>query len=238
MMKLWNRTKKNDAEPDEARAGSGDAADATVRIERLDSSGVLTVDDVEYACENNTWVVGDDTEVIVIDPAHDAKAVLEAVGDRQVLVVICTGGHSDHVTAAVDVAERDEAPVALHARDRLLWKDAHPDDPIDITVENGGAFEVGNVQLQVIHTPGHTPGAICLYSEELEAVFTGDTLLASGPGPVGDDSFPDFATQLTSIGEHLLVLPANTRILPARGEETTVEELEPHFDAWVAQGTE
>jgi glyoxylase-like metal-dependent hydrolase (beta-lactamase superfamily II) len=250
-MKLWNRAKKNDAEDAEHAADEKAAAtksdeasepdtsgDDEVRVERVDSSGVQTVDGAEYSVENNTWLVGDDAEVIVIDPAHDAKAVLKAVGDRDVLMVILTGGHDDHTKAAVEVAERDEAPIALHSRDRLLWKDAHPDDDPDISVENGGVFEIGDVQLRVIHTPGHTPGAIALYSEELEAVFTGDTLLAAGPGPVGDDEFPDFATQLTSIGEHLLVLPGHTRILPARGEETTVSELEPHFDAWVAKGAE
>jgi glyoxylase-like metal-dependent hydrolase (beta-lactamase superfamily II) len=250
-MKLFNRAKKNDADDaehaaeetaakksDEASASETSGGDDEVRIERVDSSGVQTVDSAEYAVENNTWIVGDDAEVIVIDPAHDAKAVLKAVGERDVLMVICTGGHDDHTKSAVEVAERDDAPVALHARDRLLWKDAHPDDDVDISVENGGVFEIGDVQLRVIHTPGHTPGAIALYSEELEAVFTGDTLLAAGPGSVADDEFPDFATQLTSIGEHLLVLPGHTRILPARGEESTVSELEPHFDAWVAKGAE
>jgi len=67
----------------------------------------------------NTWVVGDDEEVIVIDPGTDAEAVLKAVGEREILAVICTHGHAGHVTAAVEVAGRDEAPVALHAADRL-----------------------------------------------------------------------------------------------------------------------
>lgn len=246
-MKLWNKAKKTSADEaaadekaeDATSATSGDASgDDEVRVERVDSSGVQTVDGEEHDVETTTWIVGDDSEVIVIDPAHDAKAVLKAVGDRDVLMVICTSGYDDHTAAAPEVAERDDAPIALHSRDRLLWKEKHPDTELDISVENGGAFEIGDVQLRVIHTPGNSPGAISLYSEELEVVFTGATLLASGPGPVADGSFPDFATQLTSIGEHLLVLPDNTRILPARGEETTVSELEPHFDAWVSQGTE
>lgn len=212
--------------------------DDEVRVERVDTSGVQTVDGDEHEVETTTWIVGDDSEVIVIDPAHDAEAVLKAVGDRDVLMVICTAGYDDHTAAAPEVAERDDAPIALHSRDRLLWKEKHADVEIDVSVENGGVFEIGDVQLRVIHTPGSSPGSISLYSEELEAVFTGGTLLASGPGPLGDGSFPDFATQLTSIGEHLLVLPDNTRILPARGEETTVSELEPHFDAWVSQGAE
>lgn len=251
-MKLWNRAKKTSADEQPAEetaekaesteAGDAKSAEASgddeVRVERVDSSGVQTVDGVEHEVETTTWLVGDDSEVIVVDPAHDAKAVLKAVGDRDVLMVICTSGHDDHTAAAVEVAERDDAPIALHSRDRLLWKEKHPDTDVDISVENGGVFEIGDVQLRVIHTPGNTPGAISLYSEELEAVFTGATLLASGPGPVGDGEFPDFATQLTSIGEHLLVLPEHTRILPARGEEATVSELEPHFDAWVAKSAE
>src|SRR5437667_10155076 len=74
----------------------------------------------------NSWIVGDDEEVIVIDPGADAAGLLDAVGDREVLAVICTHGHADHVAAALEVAERDEAPVALHPRDRLLWRDAYP----------------------------------------------------------------------------------------------------------------
>src|SRR3974390_2114929 len=74
------------------------------------------------------WVVGDDEEVIVIDPGEDAAGVLEAVGDREILAVICTHGHPSHVAAAIEVAGRDEAPVALHPADRLNWRATHPDD--------------------------------------------------------------------------------------------------------------
>src|SRR5258708_20830367 len=72
----------------------------------------------------NSWIVGDDEEVIVIDPGADATGLLDAVGDREVLAVICTHGHADHVAAAFEVAERDEAPVALHPKDRSLWRGA------------------------------------------------------------------------------------------------------------------
>ena len=107
------------------------------RIDRVVSSGVLVVDSLDSAdarhgavskqVENNTWIVGDDEEVIVIDPAHDAAAVLDAVGEREVLAVICTHGHSDHVAAALDVAERDEAPIALHPDDHMAWREVHPE---------------------------------------------------------------------------------------------------------------
>src|SRR5881275_336444 len=107
----------------------------------------------------NTWIVGDDDEVIVIDPGADAAGLLDAVGDREVLAVICTHGHAEHVTAAIEVAERDEAAVALHPRDRMLWKESYPEDVADIDMADGGVFEVADVQLEVIHAPGHTPGS-------------------------------------------------------------------------------
>ena len=183
----------------------------------------------------NVWIVGDDEEVIVIDPGSDAAGLLDAVGDREVLAVICTHGHADHVAAALEVAERDEAPVALHPKDRSLWREAHPGEDADIEMEDGGVFEVADVGLEVIHAPGHTPGSVCLYCEDLGAVFTGHVMLADGPAPQ-DGEYPDFAGQLNAIGEYLLPLPADTRVLPGQGQETTIAMAEKNFDSWVAAG--
>ena len=181
----------------------------------------------------NTWLVGDDEEVIVIDPGADAAGLLDAVGDREVLAVICTHGHASHVAAAFEAAEPDEAPVALHPADRSLWREAHPDEDADIAMEDGGVFEVADVRLEVIHAPGHTAGSVCLYCEDLGAVFTGHVLLAEGPASQ-DGEFPDFAGQLNAIGEYLLPLPADTRVLPGHGPETTIATAEKKFDSWVA----
>jgi glyoxylase-like metal-dependent hydrolase (beta-lactamase superfamily II) len=185
----------------------------------------------------NTWIVGDDEEVIVIDPGSDAAGVLDAVGDREVLAVICTHGHSDHVGAALAVAERDEAPVALHPKDRTPWREAHPGEEADIEMEDGGVFEVADVQLEVIHAPGHTAGSVCLYCEDLGAVFTGHVMLAEGPASQ-DGEFPDFSRQLNAIGESLLTLPPETRVLPGHGPETTIGVAEKKFDSWLAAGPE
>lgn len=185
----------------------------------------------------NTWLVGDDEEVIVIDPGDDAGAVLEAIGDREVMAVICTHGHPAHVGAAVEVADRDASPIALHPLDRVAWREVHPDEDPDIDMADGGIFEVADVQLEVIHSPGHSPGSVCLYCEDLKAVFSGDTLLESGPVP-HDGEYPDMAGQLTAIGEQLLTLPGNTRVLPGHGDETTVAAAEKQFDSWAsARGT-
>jgi glyoxylase-like metal-dependent hydrolase (beta-lactamase superfamily II) len=185
--------------------------------------------------EVNTWIVGDDDEVIVIDPGSDVAGVLDAVGDREILAVICTHGHADHVAAAMEVAERDEAPVALHPKDRGVWREAHPGDDADIEMEDGGIFEVADVLLEVLHAPGHTAGSVCLYCEDLGAVFTGHVMAAEGPVP-DDGEFPDFAEQLTAIGEQLLTLPSDTRVLPGHGPETTIGNAEKKFDSWFAAG--
>jgi len=205
------------------------------RIDQVVTSGEITEDDTKYEMQNNTWVIGDDDEVIVIDPGEDAAGVLEAVGDREILAVICTHGHASHVAAALEVAERDEAPVALHRADRLYWGVAHPDSDADIEMADGGRFEVADVMLEVIHTPGHTPGSVSLYCADLEAVFTGDALLASGPAP-HEGEYPDFPGQLTAIGERLLDLPPRTRVLPGHGEETTISAAAKRFDGWVTAG--
>ena len=199
------------------------------RIERVASPG-----DADTP-ESNAWVVGDDDEVIVVDPGRDAGAVLSAVGDREILAVICTHGHAAHVAAAPAVAARDEAPVALNPRDRLPWREAHPDDDPEIEMEDGGIFEVADASLEVIHAPGHTLGSVCLYSEELQVVFAGDSVAADGPVP-HDGQYTDFPAQLSAIGEHLLTLPGPTRVLPGHGEETTVSAIQKKFDSWVNAG--
>ena len=199
------------------------------RIAQVTAAGGVT------ATDSNAWIVGDGQEVIVVDPGRDAHGVLQAVGDREIIAVICTHGHGAHVAAALDVAARDEAPVALHPRDRIVWRETHRDTDPEIEMEDGGIFEVADVSLEVIHTPGHSPGSVCLYSEELEAVFSGDSLLAAGPAP-HEGEYPDFPAQLSAIGEHLLTLPADTRVLPGHGEETTVADALKRFDSWVTAG--
>jgi glyoxylase-like metal-dependent hydrolase (beta-lactamase superfamily II) len=190
---------------------------------------------IERPGDGTAWVIGDDDEVIVIDPGQDAAGVFEAVGDREILAVICTHGHASHVTAAIEVAERDESPVALHPADRLHWHVTHQDEEAEIEMADGGRFEVADVALEVIHTAGHTPGSVSLYCADLDTVFTGDALLATGPA-VHEGEFPDFPGQLTAIGERLLGLPPRTRVLPGHGEETTISAATKRFDGWVTAG--
>jgi len=196
------------------------------RVERVEAAG---------RNDRNAWVIGDDEEVVVVDPGEDADAVLDRVGDREILAVICTHGHQAHVAAAPEVASRDDAPVALHPKDLLAWREAHGESDPEIEMEEGGSFEVAGVSLEVLHTPGHTPGSVSIYCDDLGVVFTGDALCENGPCP-HDGEFPDFAEQLSAIGSELLTLPGTTRVLSGHGEEITIAAAEKNFDAWVSAG--
>jgi glyoxylase-like metal-dependent hydrolase (beta-lactamase superfamily II) len=182
----------------------------------------------------NTWIVGDEDEVIVIDPGDDAELVLAAVGNRAIMAVICTHAHAGHAAAATEVAGRDEAPVALHPADRQSWRELHDDDA-DIEMEDGGKFEVAGVTLEVLHAPGHSRGSVVLYCEELDAAFTGDVVTATGP-VARADGYPNWGRQLDAIGAQVLTLPPQTRLLPGHGEEFTVATAEKRFNAWVSAG--
>ena len=196
------------------------------RVERVEARG---------KSDRNAWVIGNDEEVVVIDPGEDADAVLETVGDREILAVVCTHGHQAHVAAAPEVADHDDAPVALHPKDLLTWREAHGESDPEIEMEAGGSFEVAGVTLEVLHTPGHTPGSVSIYCDDLGVVFAGDALCASGPRPHAGE-YPDFAAQLSAIGSELLTLPGTTRVLPGHGEEITIAAAEKNFDAWVSAG--
>ncbi len=87
----------------------------------------------------------------------------------------------------------------------------------------------------MLHTPGHAPGAVCLYAPALGAVFTGDTLFAGGPGATGR-SFSDFPTIVESIKERLLSLPPETKVFTGHGDSTTIGDEAPHLEEWIARG--
>jgi len=184
----------------------------------------------------NTWILGDDDEVIVVDPGPDVPPVLAAVGGREILAVICTHGHAAHAAGAVEVAESDEAPVALHPLERASWREVHSTEP-DISMEDGGRFEVAGATLEVVHAPGHSRGSVLLYCEELDIAFTGDVVTAAGPVP-HSGRYPDWGRQLDAIGAHVLTLTVETRLLPGHGDELTVADADKGFNSWYSAGPE
>ena len=192
-----------------------------VKVERVVTSGTFALDGGEWDVDNNVWIVGDDRECYVIDAAHEAAPILDAVGDREVRAVLCTHAHNDHITAAPAVREATGAPIALHPADQVLWELTYPDSEPDEQLADGELLRIGDVELEVLHTPGHAPGAVCLYAESLALVFTGDTLFQGGPGATGR-SHSDKDTILASIRDTLLELPAETVVLTGHGDSTTI----------------
>jgi glyoxylase-like metal-dependent hydrolase (beta-lactamase superfamily II) len=208
---------------------------AGARIEHLVTSGTFSLDGGTWDVDNNVWIVGDDHEVVVIDAAHDADAIAEAVGDRRLTAIICTHAHNDHIDAAPALAERTGAPIWLHPDDLPLWKQTHPERAPDGELADGQVLTVAGVELTVLHTPGHAPGAVCLYAPDLAALFSGDTLFAGGPGATGR-SYSDFPTIVGSIRDRLLTLPGGTVVHTGHGGTTTIATEAPHLQEWLDRG--
>ena len=205
------------------------------RIDKIVTSGTFSLDGGTWDVDNNVWLIGDDKEVLVIDPAHDADAIARAVGDRQVVAILCTHGHDDHIDAAPELAARTGARIMLHPADAPLWGMKHPGRHWDDDLVDNQRVQVAGVEGTVLHTPGHSPGAVCVYFPDLGAVFSGDTLFAGGPGATGR-SFSDFPAIIESISSRLLTLPDGTVVHTGHGDDTTVGAETPHLDDWVVRG--
>nr|WP_218909658.1 MBL fold metallo-hydrolase [Nocardiopsis sinuspersici] len=201
----------------------------------MTTSGTFALDGGEWEVDNNVWVVGDRDQALVIDAAHDADAILGVVGDRELVAVVCTHGHSDHVNAAPALADATGAPILLHPADRVLWDMTHPDRAPDAELSQGQTIKIAGTELTVLHTPGHAPGAVCLYAPELGVLFSGDTLFQGGPGATGR-SYSDFPTIVESIRDRLLSLPEETVVNTGHGPSTTIGAEAPHLQEWIDRG--
>jgi glyoxylase-like metal-dependent hydrolase (beta-lactamase superfamily II) len=204
-----------------------------VRVDRVVTSGTFSLDGGTWDVDNNVWVVGDDAECLVIDGAHDAEPVVSAVAGRRVVAIALTHGHDDHIGAAVELSQRLSAPTCLHPDDWMLWDRVHPDVAADSALAAGQAIDVAGTSLQVLHTPGHSPGSCCFLAPG--RVFTGDTLFAGGPGATGR-SFSDFGTIMASITDRLLPLPPETVVHTGHGDDTTIGAEAPHRQEWLDRG--
>ncbi|MEU4237107.1 MBL fold metallo-hydrolase [Actinoplanes sp. NPDC026619] len=190
-----------------------------MRVDHEVVSGTFSLDGQTFDVDNNIWVVGDDAECVVIDAPHDVDAIMAVVGDRTVRAIICTHAHDDHVRVAPALRERTGAPILLHPADRPLWELTHGTS-VSWDQDLADGDKIGS--LTVLHTPGHAPGAVCLYSPDLGCVFTGDTLFQGGPGATGR-SYSDADLIVDSIRAKLFTLPGETVVHTGHGADTTID---------------
>lgn len=172
---------------------------------------------------------------ILVDPGAEPETILRTVRERDAAVklVVLTHGHADHIAAVREVIEALACPFAIHEADAgmLLEPELNlsaymPGLPrigglsADVILRDGDVVRFGDVSLKVVHTPGHTPGSICLVGHG--AAFTGDTLFAGGG--VGRTDLPGGSEEALwdSIEDKLFTLPEETRALPGHGPETTI----------------
>lgn len=181
--------------------------------------------------ETNCWLVSDDVggPMLVIDPAGDEDELLEAVGDRPVAAIVLTHGHFDHLGAAREVLMATGAPLLVHEADAAAITTAegsggavfgfdYASPGADRLLHDGDEIVAGELRLTVLHTPGHTPGSVCLLGGG--HLFAGDTLFA---GSVGRTDFPggDSEAMRRSV-VRLSQLPDETRVHCGHGPDTSI----------------
>jgi hydroxyacylglutathione hydrolase len=182
----------------------------------------------------NCWIVGKESagEGLVIDPGGNSETINRAIDETglDIKIIVLTHGHSDHIAALRDIQDKTGAEVAIHIEDAdflegrgsyssqfgISYRTPHPPERL---LREGDIIDAGGMSFKVIHTPGHTPGSICLLTDF--GVFTGDTIFRRG---IGTTMMPGSSRPqlLESIHKKLMTLPDETVIYPGHGRETTI----------------
>ena len=197
--------------------------------------------------EANCYLLADpdSRRCLVIDPGGDDQRILEAIGSEGLLpeAVFLTHGHIDHIIAAGSLKRKFSIPVLIHSLDRFLLSPSReelgffglnsvPALEADRLLEDGDNISAGDLDLKLVHTPGHSPGSSCLVfpgSRRPGLVFTGDTLFAGG---VGRTDLPggDGVKLAESISQRLFGLPDETKIYPGHGPPSTIGREKRHLN--------
>jgi glyoxylase-like metal-dependent hydrolase (beta-lactamase superfamily II) len=183
----------------------------------------------------NCYVLWDDAErALVIDPGDEPEKILGALRSRGLrpTLIVNTHGHFDHTGAVDALRNAFPAPYRIHAEEReilsmipagtKMWGLTIPAAPKPTEfLKDKDLFDLGKLRVEVLHTPGHTPGSCSFHAPALDAVFTGDTLFA---GSIGRTDFPggSMEQELASIHERLLALPPGTKVFPGHGPASTI----------------
>ncbi len=165
-------------------------------------------------------------ESLIVDGCFEPERILEAAQGTRVVGIVQTHGHFDHVQALPRLKEALGVPVYAHPGD---------DYPVavDRSVGDGDSIAFGSCAARVLHTPGHTPGSICLLVDG--DLISGDTLFPGGPGNTFGDRRA-FETIIASVRDKLFTLPEDTRVHPGHGEPTTIGAERPHLQEWIERG--
>ncbi len=169
-------------------------------------------------------------EGMVVDPAAAIDQIIAEAKANNINIryIVNTHGHVDHISGNADMKNKTKAEIIVHCEDAAMLTStpgmvlrmfgAKPSPPADKTVKDGDTIQVGNVRIKVLHTPGHTPGGMCLFVDG--HVITGDTLFVGG---VGRTDLPggSWRVLLKSIQEKLLCLPDETKVLPGHNYGST-----------------
>lgn len=183
------------------------------------------------AMDNNVYLLSRGDEAILVDGSDEADAILGELGPRRLAAILQTHNHWDHLRALPMLVDMTGAPVHVH-----------PDDSGNVPVawrplSDGQTFETAGIALEVLHTPGHTPGGVCfvLREEGQTHLFSGDTLFPGGPGGTFGNA-EAFATIMRSLDAKLLVLPDETHVYPGHGDDTTIGAERGSVAQWRARG--
>lgn len=178
--------------------------------------------------ENNTYVLEcpETHDALLVDGCFEPDKILAGCGGVNVVGIVQTHGHMDHVQALPDLVADLGVPVYAHpAEDYPI--------PVDNEIDDGDVISFGAREALVLHTPGHTPGAVCLLIGE--HLISGDTLFPGGPGNTWNDA-AKFAQIMEAIETKLFVLPDATRVYPGHGKDTTIGTERPHLPEWRDRG--
>lgn len=179
--------------------------------------------------ENNTYVLECPVthDALLVDGCFEPDVILAGSEGAHVVGIVQTHGHYDHVEALPALKDELDVPVYAHPAE------SYP-VPVDVELSDGDTISFGkNHEVVVLHTPGHTPGGVCLLTGD--HLVSGDTLFPGGPGNTWEDA-KLFAQIIDSIESKLFSLPDETRVYPGHGDDTTIGAEKPHLEEWKERG--